>query len=116
MRAISLHQVLRRRSVKSPRNRRRPSSSLRQLVDADLVPSGTTLVVGSPVETRMAQVLPDGRLYAEGETYDSLIDLSEALGVTGNPWSAWAAELSDGRVLLSVLREAYADSDARATA
>ena len=91
-----------------------PPSSLRQLVDADLVPSGTTLVTGGPADTRVAQVLPDGRLYADGETYDSLIDLSEAVGVSGNPWSTWAAELADGRVLLSVLRDAYADTDIEA--
>ena len=60
-------------------------------------------------------MLPDGRLYADGETYDSLIDLSEAVGVSGNPWSTWAAELADGRVLLSVLRDAYADTDIEAT-
>jgi hypothetical protein len=88
-----------------------PPSSLRQLVDADLVPSGTTLVTGGDTDMRVAHVLPDGRLYAEGETYDSLIELSEALDVSGNPWSNWAAELADGRVLLSVLREAYMDSD-----
>ena len=88
-----------------------PPSSMRHLVDADLVPSGTTLVTGGATDNRVAHVLPDGRLYAEGETYDSLIELSEALGVSGNPWSAWAAELADGRVLLSVLREAYMDSD-----
>jgi hypothetical protein len=64
------------------------------LVDADLVPSGTTLVTGGATDTRVVQVLPDGRLYAEGETYDNLIELSEALGVSGNPWSTWAAELT----------------------
>jgi hypothetical protein len=88
-----------------------PPSSMRQLVDADLVPSGTTLVTGGAPDIRVAHVLPDGRLYAEGETYDSLIEMSEALGVSGNPWSTWTAELADGRVLLSVLREAYMDND-----
>jgi hypothetical protein len=92
-----------------------PPSSLRQLVDADLVPSGTTLVTGGNGETQLAHVLPDGRLYADGETYDNLIELSEALDVSGNPWSTWAAELADGRVLLSVLRDAYADDAMGAT-
>jgi hypothetical protein len=73
------------------------------------------LVTGGSADTRVAQVLPDGRLYADGETYDSLIELSEALDVSGNPWSTWAAELADGRVLLSVLRDAYADTDMEAT-
>jgi hypothetical protein len=92
-----------------------PPSSLRQLVDADLVPPGTTLVTGGTADTRAAHVLPDGRLYTDGETYDSLIDLSEALGISGNPWSTWAAELADGRVLLSVLRDAYADPETEMT-
>ncbi len=92
------------------------ASSLRQLVDADLLPSGTTLVADNAGEARVAQVLSDGRLYAEGETYDSLLELSEALGVTGNPWSAWSAELSDGRLTLSMVREAHASNVPEAVA
>jgi hypothetical protein len=90
---------------------RLPGSSLRDLVDADLIPSGTTLVTEDTGDVRVAQVLPDGRLYAEGDTYDGMLELSDALGVTGNPWSAWAAELDDGRLRLGVVREAYRDSD-----
>lgn len=85
----------------------RPDSSLRQLVDADLIPSGTTLIAGSAGDEQTAQVLPDGRIYADGETYDSILELSEALGVSGNPWSTWAAELDDGRLRLCVIRDAY---------
>jgi len=81
-------------------------SELRGLVDADVLPSGTTLVAGEGSQQYLAQVLPDGRLYADGETYDGLIELSDVLGLQGNPWSLWAAELSDGRILLNVLREA----------
>ena len=92
-----------------------PTSSLRQLVDADLVPSGTTLVADAAGDAYVAQVLPDGRLYAEGETYDSIVELSEALGVSGNPWSAWSAELADGRLRLSVVREAHTGKDLDAT-
>lgn len=86
-----------------------PPSSLRELVDADVVPQGTMLVAQGASATYAAQVLPDGHLYYDGEPYDSLIELSEALGLEGNPWSTWAAELADGRILLSVLRESYAD-------
>jgi hypothetical protein len=89
-------------------------SSMRQLVDADLVPAGTTLVTRGAAETQVAHVLPDGRLYADGDTYDSLVELSEALGLNGNPWLTWAAELPDGRVLLSVLRETNAEDKAAA--
>jgi hypothetical protein len=79
---------------------------LRALVDADVLPSGTTIVTGDGAEQKVAQVLPDGRLYADGETYDGLIELSEVLALDGNPWSLWAAELADGRVVLGVLRDA----------
>jgi hypothetical protein len=87
-----------------------PESSLRQLVDADFIPSGTTLIAGGGSDEHTAQVLPDGRIYAYGETYDSILELSEALGVSGNPWSTWAAELDDGRLRLSVIRDAYESS------
>lgn len=80
-------------------------SDFRALVDADALPSGTTLVAGAETSSCMAQVLPDGRLYADGETHDGLIELSDAMGVSGDPWHAWSAELPDGRVLLSVIRE-----------
>jgi hypothetical protein len=80
---------------------------LRTLIDADVIPAGTTITTGEAAGERVAQVLPDGRLYADGETYDGLIELSEELGVEGNPWSSWSAELADGRVLLGVLREQH---------
>jgi hypothetical protein len=82
------------------------ATELRALVDADVLPSGTTIVAGHGPEQIAAQVLPDGRLYADGETYDRLIELSEVLGLNGNPWSLWSAELADGRVVLGVLQEA----------
>lgn len=84
-------------------------ASVRALVESDRLPAGTTIVAGKGPEQAVAQVLTDGRLYADGETYDGLLDLSAALGIDGNPWSAWSAELSDGRVLLSVLRETDID-------
>jgi hypothetical protein len=87
---------------------------LRTLVDADVIPSGTTLVIGEAAEQRIAQVLPDGRLYADGETYDGLVELSAALGVEDNPWSSWSAELADGRVRLNVLRDDHDSGDASA--
>ena len=87
------------------------AAELRALVDADVLPSGTTIVAGEEADANVAQVLPDGRLYADGETYDGLIELSEVLGLEGNPWSLWAAELADGRVVLSVLRETQNEGD-----
>jgi hypothetical protein len=81
------------------------ASELRSLVDTDLLPPGTTLTAGDGAGQRLAHVLPDGRLYADGDTYDRLLELSDALGLSGNPWTLWAAELPDGRVSLHVLRE-----------
>ena len=81
------------------------AAELGALVDADVLPSGTTIVAGDGPGQKLAQVLPDGRLYADGETYDGLVELSEVLGLEGNPWSLWSAELSDARVSLGVLRD-----------
>jgi len=91
-----------------------PVSTVRQLVDTDVLPAGTTIVTRDGAQEQTAQVLPDGRLYADGETYDNLIELSDSLRLTGNPWSAWAAELPDGRVALDVLREAGDERDGTA--
>ena len=81
------------------------AAELGALVDADVLPSGTTIVAGDGPGQKLAQVLPDGRLYADGETYDGLVELSEVLGLEGNPWLLWSAELSDARVSLGVLRD-----------
>jgi hypothetical protein len=86
------------------------NADLRDLVDADVLPSGTTILAGDGADERVALVLPDGRLYADGETYDGLADLSEAFGLEGNPWALWSAELDDGRIALGVLREVEADA------
>lgn len=81
-------------------------TELRQLVDDDSLPAGTMITAGTGAAGATAQVLPDGRLYADGETYDGLVELSEASGVEGNPWFQWTAALDDGAVQLHVLRDA----------
>lgn len=91
-----------------------PVSTVRQLVDADVLPAGTTIVTRDAAQPQTAQVLPDGRLYADGEMFDTLLELSDSLQLSGNPWSTWAAELPDGRVALSVLREASDERDGNA--
>jgi hypothetical protein len=87
------------------------ASTVRQLVDADLLPAGTMIVTRDAAQSQTAQVLPDGRLYADGEMYDTLIELSDRMELSGNAWSSWAAELPDGRVALNVLREAFDEHD-----
>jgi hypothetical protein len=84
---------------------------LRSLVDSDLVPPGTAIVFGEGVGEVVAQVLSDGRLYADGEVYDGLLELSDAYEIDGNPWSLWSADLPDARVLLSVLRDGSLDNE-----
>jgi hypothetical protein len=81
------------------------ATELRGLVDEDLLPAGSSIAAGEGANQHVAQVLPDGRLYCEGETFDGLVELSEGLGLTGNPWTMWRAELEDGPVSLNVLRE-----------
>ena len=78
---------------------------LRQLLEGDLLVPGTQRVAEEGGASRSAILLPDGRLYAEGESYDTLLELSDALGIDQNPWKAWVAELADGRATLGVLRE-----------
>ena len=103
----------RRRPAAAPEPEIGSGSELRELVDADVLPSGTTIIAGDGSGQQVAQVLPDGKLYSDGETYDGLAELSDVLGVEGNPWSRWSAELADGRILLRVLREAHVqDADA----
>jgi hypothetical protein len=87
------------------------TTELRRLVDTDLLPPGTTISAGEGTNQYTAHVLPDGRLYAEGNTYDTIIELSEAVGVEGNPWAIWSADLPDGRATLNVLREAQDDEE-----
>jgi hypothetical protein len=84
---------------------------LRDLVDADLLPPGTTLVAGTGADGPVATVLPDGQIYFDGETLNSLVEVTEAAGVEGNAWSAWSADLPDGRVRLEVLRETSLEQD-----
>jgi hypothetical protein len=93
---------VRSNSLAAKLNQLRPCSAL---VDADILSSGTATFAGDGLDQSMAQVLPHGRLYADGETYGGLIELSEVLGLEGNPWSLWSADLPDGRVALGVLRE-----------
>lgn len=81
------------------------TSELRSLIDADLLPPGTTLVTGDGPGQHLAHILPDGRLYADAETHDGLLTLSDALDLTGNPWTLWTAELPDGRISLHILRD-----------
>ena len=81
---------------------------LSALLDNDLIQPGVELIAETAEGEIVASVLPDGRLHYEDETFASLIELSDALGLQESPWQAWSADLADGRVRLAVLRELLA--------
>lgn len=86
-------------------------TTLAQLMEEDLLPAGTELIASSEQGEIVASVLPDGRVHFENETFDSLADLTESLGLAESPWQLWVADLADGRVRLSVLREQLGSDD-----
>ena len=79
--------------------------SMRDLLDSDLIQPGIELIAETDQGDVFASVLPDGRLHCDDETFATLIELSDSLGILGSPWQVWAADLPDGRVHLAVLRE-----------
>lgn len=79
--------------------------ALADLIDADLLPAGTTLLGGGDAEVS-AQVLADGRIAYGDNTYDS--PSGAALNASGgdrNGWTYWIADLADGKVSLSSMRD-----------
>jgi hypothetical protein len=78
---------------------------LSALLDHDLMQPGVELIAETADGEIVASVLPDGRLHHEDETFATLVELSEAVGLQESPWQAWSADLADGRVRLAVLRE-----------
>ena len=84
--------------------------NIADLVDADLLPQGTTLwAVGDAEHT--ATVLADGRIAFGDQTYDSpSAAAAAASGGSRNGWTYWIADLADGRFALSSLREVYLSS------
>jgi hypothetical protein len=83
--------------------------SLGELIERDLLQPGTELVTMTSEGELAASVLPDGRVHFDDETFGSLLELNESLGIEESPWQTWSAELPDGRVRLAVLREQLAD-------
>lgn len=81
---------------------------LSALLDNDLIQPGVELIAETADGEIVASVLPDGRLHHDDETFASLVELSDALGLQESPWQAWSADLADGRVRLAVLRELLA--------
>lgn len=80
-------------------------ATLADLIEAELLPAGTELIAMSDQGEVRASVLPDGRVHYDDETFGTLLELSESLGLSASPWQAWAADLPEGRVRLAMLRE-----------
>ena len=74
--------------------------TLSDLIDSDLLSPGTELIASTDQGEVVASVLPDGRVHYEDETFGSLSELGDSLGLEESPWHAWVADLSDGRVRL----------------
>ena len=84
---------------------------LADVVGADLLPEGTTLLCAGYSEIA-AIACGDGRVSFGGETCDTLSN-SAAAGSTGaspNQWTYWVADLADGHFSLSSLGEAFLSS------
>ena len=98
-------------AVPTPAEREAAPPSLFELLDRDLLPAGTQLVAPAAAVETLASVLPDGRVYLDGELYDDLGELSAAASLVGNGWTDWVADLPDGRVRLDVLRDTAGGQD-----
>lgn len=82
--------------------------TLADLVAADLLTGGTTLVPTRLDVDATAMLLPDGKIVLNDEIYDSPSGAgAAALGATTNGWYFWAAETPDGHFTLATLRDTY---------
>lgn len=84
--------------------------TLVDLVKADLLPAGTTLVAAGDAEIT-AIVLDEGRISVDGRIYDSPSPAAaDASGGSRNGWTYWHADLAHGRFSLSHLRDVLLES------
>lgn len=78
------------------------------LIAADLLSPGTTLVATVKGADAMATVLPDGKIAYDDEVYDSPSGAGDAAaGVSTNGWTYWVADTPDGRFTLAALRDVF---------
>ena len=81
---------------------------LADLISADLVPVGTTLLpVQSGIEAE-ATVLPHGKIAYGDEIFSTPSAAGVAVtGASTNGWTFWAADTPEGRFTLAALREEF---------
>jgi hypothetical protein len=84
---------------------------LADLLERDLLQPGIELIAETADGEVVASVLPDGRIHCDDETFATLSDLGDSIGLEGSAWHVWSAMLPDGKVRLSVLRDQAADED-----
>jgi hypothetical protein len=81
---------------------------LADLIAADLLPAGTTLLPAQRGINVVATVLPDGKIAYDGEVYGSPSAASDAaVGGSTHGWAFWAADTPEGRFTLAALREEF---------
>jgi hypothetical protein len=79
--------------------------SMSDFLDAGLLHPGVELSANGAEGEVLASILPSGMIFFDDDSYSSLYELSDAAGLTGSPWNNWTANLADGRVRLSALRD-----------
>jgi hypothetical protein len=88
--------------------RNRYSVNLADLIAADLLSAGTTLLPAQRGLEVVATVLPDGKVACADEIYGSPSAASDAVtGGSTNGWTFWIADAPDGRVTLADLRDQF---------
>jgi hypothetical protein len=81
---------------------------LADLISADLLPSGTTLLPAQSGTDEVATVLPDGKIAYADEIYSTPSAAScAASGVSTNGWTYWTADTPDGRFSLATIRDEF---------
>ena len=80
--------------------------NLADLIEAELLPAGTTLISAQRDLDAIATVLPHGKIAYGDEIYNTPSGASDAAaGVSTNGWTFWIADTPDGRFTLAALRE-----------
>ena len=83
--------------------------NLADLIEAELLPAGTTLLPAQRDLDAIATVLPDGKIAYADEIYNTRSGAGDAAaGGSTNGWTFWIADTPDGRFTLAALREQLA--------
>jgi hypothetical protein len=80
--------------------------NLSDLIEAELLSPGTTLLSAQRDLDAIATVLPDGKIAYADEIYNTPSGAGDAAaGGSTNGWTFWIADTPDGRFTLAALRE-----------